>query len=337
MKRKIITGIVLLFLAAGGFIAWQVFGPTVSAPQEKYFYIRTGTGYEDVKSSLLDKKIISNSFFFDRIAKQIKYNRLVKAGRYQVTNGMSLFSLVRMLRAGNQAPVNLIITKLRTKQDLIQKLAASFEADSAAFATLLNNREMLKGWNLDSNTLMTAVIPNTYSFLWNAAPEKIFGKLVKEKEKFWSPERVAKAKALNLGTEQVYTLASIVEEETNKLEDKGNIASVYLNRIEKGMKLQADPTVKFALQNFALKRVMEKHLSASSPYNTYQNTGLPPGPICTPSSVTIDAVLNAPATNYIFFVAKPGWSGLSNFSATYAEHQLNARNYQRFLDSVNIR
>lgn len=337
MKRKIVTGTLLILLAAGGFIAWQIFGPTVSAPQEKYFYIRTGSVYEEVKASLLDKKIIHSPFFFNGIAKQLKYNRSVKAGRYQIKEGMSLFNLVRMLRAGNQAPVNLIITKLRTKQDLVQKFAASFEADSIAFASILNNREMLKSWNLDSNTLMTAVIPNTYSFLWNATPEKIFGRLVKEKEKFWTAERVAKAKALNLGTDQVYTLASIVEEETNKAEDKGKIASVYLNRMEKGMKLQADPTVKFALQNFSLKRVMEKHLSASSPYNTYQNTGLPPGPICTPSSVTIDAVLNAPATNYLFFVAKPGWSGLSNFSDTYAEHQLNAKNYQRFLDSVNIR
>lgn len=337
MSKKIILSTLFILLAAAGFLAWQVFGPTVSAPEGKYFYIKTGSGYDDVKTDLVDKKIIRNVFFFDRIARQIKYNRAVKAGRYQVKDGTSLFSLIRMLRSGRQAPVNLVITKLRTREDLAQKMAVNFEADSAAFARVMTDAELLRSWHLDSNTIMTAVIPNTYSFLWNTTPEKIFSKLVKEKEKFWNEKRLAGAKALQLGPEQVYTLASIVEEETNKEEDKGKIARVYLNRMQKGMKLQADPTVKFAMKNFELKRILEKHLSYASPYNTYQNSGLPPGPICTPSSKTIDAVLNAPATNYIFFVARPDWSGLSNFSETYAEHQLHAKNYQRFLDSVNIR
>jgi len=337
MRKKIIRGTLVILLAAAGFLAWQVFGPTVSAPEGKYFYIRTGSVYEDVKTSLTENKIISNTFFFDIISKQVKYNRSVKAGRYQIKGGMSLFNLVRMLRSGNQAPVNLVITKLRTREDLAQKLAANFESDSAGFSKAINNADMLKTWHLDSNTMMTAIIPNTYTFLWNTAPEKILSKLEKEKEKFWTEERLAKAKVLNLSIEQVYTIASIVEEETNKQEDKGKIASVYLNRMEKGMRLQADPTVKFALKNFELKRIREKHIAFESPFNTYQNSGLPPGPICTPSPKTIDAVLNAPATNYIYFVARPDWSGLSNFSESYTEHQLNAKNYQHFLDSVNIR
>lgn len=337
MRKRIILGTLIILLAVAGYLAWQVFGPTVSAPEEKYFYIRTGSVYEDVKTSLIEKKIISNEFFFNFISKQVKYNRAVKAGRYQVKNGMSLFGLIRMLRSGNQAPVNLVITKLRTKEDLAQKLAANFESDSGSFAKAINNPALLRDWHLDSNTMMTAIIPNTYSFLWNTSPEKILSKLENEKEKFWNDERLAKAKALNLSTEQVYTIASIVEEETNKQEDKGKIASVYLNRMAKGMPLQADPTVKFALKNFELKRIREKHIAFVSPFNTYQNSGLPPGPICTPSPKTIDAVLNAPATNYIYFVARPDWSGLSNFSESYAEHQLNAKNYQHFLDSVNIR
>jgi len=337
MRKKIILGTLFILLAAGGYLAWQVFGPTVSAPDGKYFYIKTGSVYEEVKTSLTEKKIISSPFFFDLLAKQVKYNRSVKAGRYQVKNGMSVFNLIRMLRSGNQAPVNLVITKLRTKEDLAQKLAANFEADSSAFANCMNKSELLKAWHLDSNTFMTAVIPNTYTFLWNTAPEKIFNKLVKEKEKFWNEERLAKARALNLSPEQVYTMASIVEEETNAAADKGKIASVYLNRMNKGMKLQADPTVKFAMKNFGLKRVREKHIAYISPYNTYLNSGLPPGPVCTPSPKTIDAVLNVPATNYIFFVAKPDWSGLSNFAESYEEHQVNAKNYHRFLDSVNIK
>ncbi len=321
----------------GGYAAWQVFGPTVSAPESKYFYIKTGTGYSDVRQSLIDQKIISSTYFFDLVSKQLKYPGKVKAGRYQVKNGTSLLSLLRMLRSGNQAPVNLVINKLRLKEDLAQKIAANFECDSASVMDVLTNEETLQKFNVNNNTLMTIVVPNTYSMLWNASAEKIINKLYSEKEKFWNTERLNKAKALNLNAEQVYTMASIVEEETNKEHDKGLIASVYLNRINKGIKLQADPTVKFAMKNFGLKRILLKHLTFDSPFNTYRNAGLPPGPICTPSTKTIDAVLNAPQTNYIYFVAKPDWSGLSNFCQSYEEHMINAKNYQHFLDSVNIK
>jgi UPF0755 protein len=173
--------------------------------------------------------------------------------------------------------------------------------------------------------------------MWNASAKKIIDKLYSEKEKFWNAERLNKAKALNFSAEQVYTMASIVEEETNKEHDKGLIASTYINRMNTGMKLQADPTVKFAMKNFGLRRILLKHLSFDSPFNTYINAGLPPGPICTPSTKTIDAVLNAPQTNYIYFVARPDWSGLSNFCQSYTEHMVNAKNYQHFLDSVNIK
>jgi UPF0755 protein len=337
MKKKLIFGILLIALLIGGYAAWQIFGPTVSAPESKYFYIKTGTAYGDVRQSLIDQKIISNTWFFDLVSKQLKYPRLVKAGRYQVKNGESIFSLVRMLRSGNQSPVNLVINKLRLKEDLAQKIAASFECDSASVMEVLNDAETLQKFNVNNNTLMTIVIPNTYSILWNTPAKKIIDKLYSEKEKFWNTVRLNKAKALNLTPEQVYTMASIVEEETNKEHDRGLIASVYLNRINTGMKLQADPTVKFAMKNFGLKRIRFVHLSYDSPFNTYINAGLPPGPICTPSTKTIDSVLNAPQTNYIYFVAKPDWSGLSNFCQSYEEHLVNAKNYQRFLDSVNIK
>ena len=321
----------------GGYVSWQIFGPTVSAPESKYFYIKTGTVYNDVRQSLIDQKIISSTYFFDLVSKQLRYPRLAKAGRYQIKKGSSLLSLIRMLRSGNQAPVNLVINKLRLKEDLAQKIAANFECDSASVMNVLTDAETLKKFNVNTNTLMTIVVPNTYSMLWNASAEKIINKLYIEKEKFWNTERKNKSKALNLTPEQVYTMASIVEEETNKEADKGKIASVYMNRINTGIKLQADPTVKFAMKNFGLKRIRFIHLSYDSPFNTYQNTGLPPGPICTPSTKTIDAVLNAPQTNYIYFVAKPDWSGLSNFCQSYEEHLINAKKYQHFLDSVNIK
>lgn len=337
MKKRLIYGILLAALLAGGYAAWQILGPTISAPESKYFYIRTGSTYNDVRQSLIDNRIIRSTTFFDLVSKQLKYPDRVKAGRYQVKNGSSLLNLLRMLRSGNQAPVNLVINKLRLPEDLAQKIAANFECDSTSVMQVLTNAETLKKFNVSANTLMTIVIPNTYSILWNTSPEKIIAKLYNEKEKFWNTERLAKAKAISFTPEQVYTMASIVEEETNKQPDKGLIASTYINRIKSGMKLQADPTVKFAMKNFALKRIRLAHLSYNSPFNTYTSTGLPPGPICTPSTKTIDAVLDAPQTNYIYFVAKPDWSGLSNFTESYTQHMVNAKNYQRFLDSVGIK
>ena len=339
MKKKIIYGALLLILLIGGFIAWKIFGPTVSAPQGKYFYIKTGSTYSEVKTALLDQHIISSEYFFDRIARQANYTTAVKAGRYEIRNGTSVFNLIRMLRSGKQSPVNLVITKLRTREDLAAKIAANFECDSASVIEILSNTDSLRKYGLEENTAMTAVIPNTYSILWNTSAAKIFRKLFTEKEKFWNAERMKKAAAINLTPEQVYTMASIVEEETNKEEDKGKIASVYMNRIQSGQRLEADPTIKFALKNFGLKRIRKSHIDAcaGSPFNTYYVKGLPPGPICTPSSKTIDAVLNAPVTNYLFFVARPDWSGLSNFTSSYEEHQVNARNYQHFLDSINIK
>ena len=335
MKRiSIIVFVVLLMIV--GYMGWSIFGPTVSSPDGRYFYIKTGSLYDNVKKELLAQHIINGTFFFDQISKQVKYPANVKAGRYEIKNGSSLVELIRMLKSGNQSPVRLVINKLRTKEDLASKIGAIFECDSSQVFSFVNNNDSLKPYGLDTNTVMTAIIPNTYLFQWNSNFKKLFGRLKSEEEKFWTPERKQKAAAKNLTTEQVYTMASIVEEETNKPEDKLLIASTYINRINRGMKLEADPTVKYSMRNFALKRVLHGHLEYESPYNTYRNIGLPPGPICTPSSKTIDAVLDAPATTYLFFVAKPDFRGYSNFASTYAEHLLFAKAYQKALDSLII-
>lgn len=333
-KRKYITYIFILLVVAVGYVGWTLFGTTINEPAEKFFYIHTGSSYQSVKDSLIKKKIISGTFWFDRIAKYLDYDKAIKPGKYKINHGMSLIKLVRMLRSGNQSPVNLVIIKLRTKEDLARKLANNFESDSVAVINFLNNNDSLSKYNLDSNTVITAVIPNTYVLKWNNTTSSIFKKLFTEQQKFWTKKRKEEAEVLHLTEKEVYTLASIVEEETNKEEDKGNIASVYLNRMRTGMKLAADPTVKFAMKDFGLKRIYFKYLSYPSPYNTYQVQGLPPGPICTPSINTIDAVLNAPATNYLFFVAKPDFSGYSNFASKYEEHQKFAKAYQQALDSI---
>jgi UPF0755 protein len=332
MKRILLIAFVALALVAA-YAAWNIFGPTVIAPADKYFYIRTGETYPEVKKHLLEQKIIPGTFFFDRIAKQVKYDKRVKPGRYEIKNG-SLVNLVRMLKSGNQSPVRLTINKLRTKEDLAAKLGNNFEVDSAEVIHFLSNNDSLKKYNLDSNTVMTVIIPNSYLLWWNSSFKNIFERLLKQKKIFWEGKRSQKAAEMNFTPDQVYTIASIVEEETNQQEDKGKIASTYINRLKRGMKLEADPTVKYAMRDFGLKRILHGHLAYPSPYNTYLQPGLPPGPICTPSISTIDAVLNAPQTNYLFFVAKPDLKGYSNFAATYPEHLAFAKAYQQALDSL---
>lgn len=335
--KKIVSILFFILAIVGLYLGWQVFGPTVKPPADNYFYIKTGSRYADVLKELESQKIIRSPFVFNQLAKRAKYTT-VKPGRYELSKGMSNYKLVRMLKAGNQAPVKLVLNKLRTKEDLAKKIGNLFETTEEEALRFLYNNDSLRKYGLDSNTAITAVIPNTYLINWNGSFAKIYGRLKSEQEKFWTDTRKKKAATKGMTPAQVYTMASIVEEETNKLKDKGLIASVYINRINQGMKLEADPTVKYAMRDFGLKRILYGHLKYPSPYNTYQNKGLPPGPICTPSSQTIDAVLNAPATNYIFFVAKPSFDGYSNFAATYEEHKVFAKAYQDALDEqIRIR
>ena len=336
MKKIVLTVLGVLVLL-GIYAGWNIIGPTVNAPESKYFYIKTGSTYADVKKDLLEQNIIKNGFFFERISRQTGFHQKVKAGRYEIKEGSSLLSLVRMLKAGNQSAVRFVVNKLRTKEDLASRIGMYFEADSTEAIRFLTNNDSLATFGLDTNTVMTAVIPNSYLFWWNGSFKRVFTRLKDQHDKFWDGKRDEKARAMGFTPAQIYTIASIVEEETNKQEDKGKIASVYINRVHKGMKLEADPTVKYAMRNFGLKRILHGHLAYASPYNTYQQTGLPPGPICTPSINTIDAVLDAPETDYIFFVAKPDFNGYSNFAATYPEHLVYARAYQKALDSLIIR
>jgi len=337
-SRKIIrysfTALIVIII----FFTWRIFGSnTFFEEDKKSLFIKTGSRFYQVDRDLDRNGIVRNTRTFRLLARLFDYKQHVIPGKYVFKKGASLYTIIKTLKSGNQTPVNLVINKLRTREDFAEKIVTNFECDSASVFNFINSNDSLAPFNLDTNTVMTAVIPNTYSLLWNTSFTKIFKRLYSEQQKFWNEERKSKAKGLGLTTRQVYALASIVEEETNKEEDKGKIASVYINRLNKGMRLGADPTVKFALKDFGLKRVYEKHLRVQSPYNTYLNNGLPPGPICTPSLKTIDAVLDAPATNYLYFVAKPELNGYSNFAATYEEHLRFAKAYQQALDTLMLR
>jgi UPF0755 protein len=332
LKFKKLILVVLFFGAAfGGYLAYHFLFTTTQKTATKYIYIQKGSNAADVANQLQQKGFIKSVQSFNKVAGYLNYKKNVLPGRYEVVPGQSMYALVRMLRSGAQSPVNFVINKILTNQEFVKKVAENFEVDSASIANFIYNADSLKTYNVDTANFLTLIIPNTYSINWNSPIQKIVKKLATERDKFWTAERIQKAKAHNLTPNQVYALASIVEEETNLAADKPKVASVYLNRLETGMKLEADPTLKFAIRNFGLKRVLNIHKETNSPYNTYKNTGIPPGPICTPQISTIDATLNAPQTDYLFFVAEPNLSGRSKFASTYAQHQIYAKEYQAWI------
>ena len=238
-----------------------------------------------------------------------------------------------MIRNNKQVQVKLVINKFRTNEEFAKLIGKSFSTDSIAAMAFFSNNDSLSTYNIDSNNIASIIIPNTYTFYWGTSLRKIMNRLKSESDLFWHENnRIEKAKSLGFNPKEIITIASIIEEETNMEADKGKIASVYINRLQKGMNLGADPTIKFAMKNFALKRILFQHLGVESPFNTYKNKGLPPGPICTPSVSTIDAVINSPTTNYIYFVAKADFSGYSNFSSNFAEHSQYAKQYQQALN-----
>ncbi|MCB9045881.1 MAG: endolytic transglycosylase MltG [Chitinophagales bacterium] len=342
-KKKRYTGLwlllsLLLIAGAGGFVYYKVFGPnTGDLHQGEYLYIPTGASYLLVYDELINGGYIDDPASFDILAHRANYPASIKPGKYKVPKGISNYELIRKLRSGKQEPVKLVINKLRTKADFIQFVSARLEPDSAAIAAILSDNELLKTYGFDTTTALAAIIPDTYEFYWNTGAEKVYARLVDYYNRFWTEDRKQQAFARSLTPLQVMVLASIVEEETNRADERATVASVYLNRLKFGMKLQADPTVKFAVNDFALKRILNIHLEFDSPYNTYLYAGLPPGPITTPSKSSIEAVLNAKETDYIYFCAKEDFSGYHNFASNYKEHMKNAREYQKALNENGIK
>lgn len=247
---------------------------------------------------------------------------------------MSNNELINLLRSGHQTPVNLVFNKLRIKSQLAGKVAKQLEADSTSIMHLINNPVFLTKYDLDTSNVMAVFIPNTYEFFWNTNAEQFFDRMYSEYQRFWTDTRKEKQRKTKLTPIEVVILASIVEEESNKNAEKPTISGVYLNRLKKQIPLQADPTIKFALGNFEIKRVLKKHLEVNSPYNTYKNRGLPPGPICLPSIATIDAVLNFENHKYLYFCAKDDFSGYHVFSNTLQQHNQNAIRYQKALSKL---
>ncbi len=317
-------------------IMWALNNKKIALTQQYVLYIHTGSSYNDVMHSLCESGCLTDTTFFSMLARYKKYPQNVRPGRYVIEPEMSVNRLVNKLRSGSQDAQLVTIGKFRTKESLAGRLSKKFEFDSVQMLAALNNEQLMQGFGLNSEKALALFVPNTYEFYWNTTPEEFLERMKKESDHFWNGRRTKKLEAMGLTRVEVITLASIVEEETNMNDEKANIASVYLNRLRKGMLLQADPTVKFALQNFTLRRILNKHLQYDSPYNTYKYAGLPPAPICIPSQASIDAVLEDKKTNYYYFCAKEDFSGYHNFASSVAEHNINATKFRNELNRRKI-
>lgn len=332
----IITVFILVFLLAFLILYRKYSELKIAAADSRELLIPTGSVYEDVFSILDSVAGIRNPELFHLIAKKKKYITKIKPGRYIIEPGMTYPDIIDLLRSGKQAPVNVTFNNVRTLGQLAGKVAARLEPDSLDVISFLADETNYSADGFTRETVIAVFIPDTYQFYWNTDAKGFYSRMLKEYRSFWNSDRLSKAEAKNLDPLQVSTLASIVDEEVAKNDEKPRIAGVYINRLRIGMPLQADPTIRFALNDFKISRVLKKHLLIDSPYNTYKNKGLPPGPVNCPSRDGIESVLNAEDHDYLYFVAKPDFSGYHNFSRTLAEHNRFAQLYQRELNRRRI-
>ena len=335
----VIVGVLAVAVAAGGFYIYrELFQPNVTVRNSTdYIFIPTGSTFADVVNVLNDKKLLINEKSFVWTAEQMKYVNNVKPGRYLIKPKMNNRDLVSLLRSGKQTPVKVVFNNIRTRDQLAERISSQLEAKEHALMNLMNDEDYVRRFGLNSENILTMFIPNTYEFYWNTTADQFLQRMKKEYDKFWNADRIRKARTIGFKPAEVSVLASIVQQETNMDDEKNIIAGVYINRYHKGMKLEADPTLVYALGDFNVNRVLNVYKAIDSPYNTYKYAGLPPGPICLPTKTSIDAVLNYTHHNYIYFCAKEDFSGHHSFAATYSQHCVNAKKFQRALDRRGIK
>lgn len=336
--KKILIWTFVVGLALGAAVAvWGVIsfkGNAVVAERE--LFVGRDTSYEQLLDSL--KPSIKHHLAFDLYAERLGLEESYKVGHYVVKDGMNVIEVVRMLKLGLQTPVNVTMNNVKIPAQLAGKLAPQLEADSVELVKVFTDEALAKELGFDSPlTMFSIFLPNTYEFYWTVKPREFVDRMYREYKRFWEGDRDKKRERSGLDRVEVATLASIVYEETRKVDEMPRVAGVYMNRLRMGMPLQADPTIKYAMQDFGLRRILNRHLKTPSPYNTYLNRGLPPSPICMPSIEAIDAVLNFEKHDYVFFCARPTFDGYHNFAKTYSEHLRNARAYQAELNKRNIK
>ncbi len=337
MRKKTLLYVFLAALlvgAAAGCVGIVQFKGN-AVDEECELFVSSRAVYADLVDSLMPRLKHRAAFRF--YARHIDLETTFKPGHYELKPGMSVIEVARMFSLGLQTPVRVTINNVRIPSQLASKLARQIDADSAAILRAVTSPKLAEEFGFDSVTLFSMFIPDTYEFWWTVTPEELVRRMKQEYDRFWTPERDAKRRRSGLSRLEVMTLASIVYEETRKTDEMPRIAGVYVNRLRRGIPLQADPTVKYAMQDFSLRRILHRHLKTPSPYNTYVNRGLPPSPICMPGKNAIDAVLDFEDHDYIFFCARPAFDGYHNFARTLREHNANARAYAKELNRRKIK
>jgi len=318
-------------------VLWYIFfSATFHTSKKVYVYIDDDDTPDSVIAKVRKKGDPSSIASFMWLIKTFGYK--VHAGRYAIAPGSGTLLLYHRLATGHQTPLEFSLNNIRTKKDLAESISRQLMMKEHTIESDLNDPAFCSKYGFTPETIICMFIPNTYQFYWNIKPKTFFKRMKDESDKFWADDnRLEKAKEIGYTPEQVMTIASIVEEETNSSDEKSMIAGVYINRLHKGMKLQSDPTIRFALQDFTIRRVGGQQLHVNSPYNTYVNQGLPPGPIRIPSIEGVDDVLHYVHHDYIYMCAKEDFSGTHNFAATWQEHEVNAKKYQQALNARNIK
>jgi len=335
--KTMIIILVFVFLIAGlkAFQIYQyILKPNITS--DFVLYIPANAAFDQVCDSLIKNKVLKSSKAFQWVSERKEYKKGIKTGRYLLTNGMNTNTLVNKLLGGLQTPLNVTFNNIRTQEELAEKVSNYLQTDSFSIVSLFSNTKLIDSLGFTTESFKTMFLPNTYEFYWTTTAEEFAIRMKKEYDKFWNDERRQKAEDLKLSLPEISTLASIVQAETAKKDEQKRIAGLYINRLNRGQLLQADPTVKYAVGDYSLKRILNKHLQTDSPYNTYLYVGLPPGPINFPETTTIDAVLNYEKHNYLFMCAKEDFSGYHNFAVTLDEHNRNAAKYRAALNRNKI-
>ncbi|QIA07573.1 endolytic transglycosylase MltG [Draconibacterium halophilum] len=331
----IFFAIAFIFAGARGYQLYRyVFEENV-----KVDYVILVTGEDDLKSiseKLEADQVLINMKAFKWVAKKKKYADYMRPGRYELKQGMNTNQLVNMLRSGAQAPVNITFNNVRFKEELAGKVSNYIKADSTSILKLFSDEQQIKDWGFTEENFRAMFIPNTYEMYWTTTAEEFAERMKTEYDRFWNDTRTKQAAKMGLTPQQVVTLASIVQSETIKPDELKTVAGLYINRLNKNILLQADPTVKYAVGDYSIKRVLNKHLEIDSPYNTYKYAGLPPGPICFPEITSIDAVLNYEDHKYLYMCAREDFSGYHSFARTLSQHNRNAKKYRDALNERRI-
>jgi UPF0755 protein len=341
-KILIVSAITVIFIIGCATIVYmKLYRPNFNlslSARTKYVYIYDNNkDFTDLIQQLRDSVGCGDIGSFEILASLRGYKDNIKSGRYAVEPEMSNYELLNRLRSGQQAPIKLTFINLRLLPDLTDRIAEQLMLTSNDLLKCLSNSNLCDSLGFNTATIATMFIPNTYEVYWNTSAEKLILRMKREYDTFWNDERRKKAAAMRLSPIEVSILASIIEEETAAQDEYATIAGLYIHRLHKGMLLQACPTVKFAVGDFTIRRILNKHLEVDSPYNTYLHAGLPPGPIRIPSPKTIDAVLNYEHHNYLYMCAKEDFSGRHSFAVTSAEHYRNAKKIHNALDINGIR